>query len=100
MTPSPVIHRYEIPVDDQVHQITIGLGLIHVAARKRDVVEVWAYAPTGNSAMTRSFLVVGTGQPCPVGTWHAGTAITPDGQLVWHLLETVTPPVEARETPG
>lgn len=50
----PVIHRYEIPVDDQVHQITIGHGLLHVAARRRDVVEVWAFAPTEGNAVTRT----------------------------------------------
>lgn len=100
MSHNTVIHRYEIPVDDQVHQITIGHGLLHVAAREYDVVEVWAHAPTDGNAMTRTFFVVGTGQACPVGSWHAGTAITPDGQFVWHLLEMVTPPPDPSGAPA
>ncbi|MFF2864550.1 hypothetical protein ACFVSX_32300 [Streptomyces rubiginosohelvolus] len=86
-----VIHRYEIPVDDQNHRFTIGRGPLHFACRQDGVVEFWACAPTDSIALLREFTVVGTGHPMPVGTWHVGTAIAPGGHLVWHILECAIP---------
>lgn len=95
--PQPeVIHRYEIPIDDQNHRFTIGQGPLHFACRRDGIVEFWAYAPTAASALTREFTVVGTGHPLPVGTWHVGTAIAPDHMLVWHVLECAIPFQEAQ----
>lgn len=83
------IHRYEIPVDDQWHTINLTHDPIHVAARNRDLVEFWApndpYAPR----YPRNFRAYGTGQLTEDGLrWH-GTAITANGQLVWHLAEDI-----------
>ncbi|WP_405187328.1 hypothetical protein OG582_40625 (plasmid) [Streptomyces anulatus] len=98
MSPSQpeVIHRYEIPIDDQNHRFTIGQGPLHFACRQDGKVEFWAYAPTTTSTLTREFTVVGTGHPLPVGTWHVGTAIAPGGSLVWHVLEQALPLQQAQ----
>lgn len=80
------IYRYEVPVDDQWHTITCGPPL-HVACRRHDVVEFWAY-PLGEGADKfvdeQRFRVYGTGHPIPDEVIHVGTALTPGG-LVWHL---------------
>ncbi|WP_031030008.1 MULTISPECIES: DUF7352 domain-containing protein [unclassified Streptomyces] len=91
-----VIHRYEIPVDDQNHRFTIGQGPLYFACRQDGVVEFWACAPTDSIALVREFTVVGTGHPMPVGTWHMGTVIAPGGTLVWHVLECAIPFEEAQ----
>ncbi|MEV5129227.1 hypothetical protein AB0K87_01690 [Streptomyces sp. NPDC053705] len=89
--PTDVIHRYEIPIDDQPHRFTIGRGPLYFACRQGDRVEFWAYAPTESSAMDREFTIIGTGQPLPLGTWHVGTVLSPSGNLVWHILEVAQP---------
>jgi hypothetical protein len=84
-----VIHRAELPLDDRPHGIDLTGELLHAAVRRPGKVDVWYVArPDGMEPMRRSFQIVGTGQPFP--TWlgrHHGTAITPDGQFVWHVLE-------------
>lgn len=83
-----VIHRFEIPVDDQPHGIDLSGSILHAAVRRPGIVDVWAYArPENVPPMGRAFQVVGTGHPNPTGSSHAATAITPDGALVWHVLE-------------
>ena len=89
--PTDVIHRYEIPIDDQPHRFTIGRGPLYFACRQGDRVEFWAYAPTESSAMDREFTIIGTGHPLPPGTWHVGTVLAPGGNLVWHVLEVAQP---------
>lgn len=84
-----VIHRAELPLDDRPHGIDLTGDILHAAVRRPGKVDVWYVArPDGMEPMRRSFQIVGTGQPFPV--WlgrHHHTAITPDGQLVWHVLE-------------
>jgi hypothetical protein len=88
-TQKAVIHRAELPVDDRPHGIDLTGDIIHAAARHEDAVDVWYLArPPEQEPMRRSFQIVGTGQPLPI--WlgrHQGTAITPDGHMVWHVLE-------------
>lgn len=81
------IYRYEIPVDDGWHPLQLSGRILHVACRSMGVVEVWALH-TDEPAITRSFRVYGTGQPLPPGIDYVGTALTPGGQLVWHLFES------------
>ena len=82
--PELKIFRYEIPVDDRWHEMAVG-DILHVAARRPDVVEFWAFDRIGLSRWLR---VYGTGQPITDGiVAHHGTVITADGQLVWHLLQ-------------
>jgi hypothetical protein len=89
------IHRYEIPVDDHWHILTLTGDVIHVAARRPEVVELWAVAGQDPPDKHR-YRVFGTGQPLPqrVETTagdgpllHVGTALAAGGQLVWHLFE-------------
>ena len=53
----------------------------------RSAVELWVM-DTPEPKPTRSFRVYGTGQQLPPDIEHVGTALTPGGQLVWHLFET------------
>jgi hypothetical protein len=78
------ILRYEVPVDDQFHELTIG-EIVHVACREREnVVEVWA---KDEGLWTRRFIVIGTGQEYDDGDlWYVATAVVPHVRLVWHLL--------------
>jgi hypothetical protein len=80
------IHRLAIPVDDQWHTIALHGPIVHVATREHRHVEIWFIDNVGLPGEERTFRVYGTGQPDLKGT-HVGTAITPDGALVWHLME-------------
>jgi hypothetical protein len=84
------VHRYEIPVDDQTHQISLTGDVLHVATRRVDVVEVWALAGS-RPPQTHHVRVVGTGHRLTAGAGRLaaywGTAIVPGGALVWHLFE-------------
>lgn len=97
-----VIHRIALPVDDRPHGIDLTGDLLHAAVRQHGAVDVWYQArrdPAIEHAR-RSFQVVATGQPIPA--WldrHHKTAITPDGQLVWHVLENYCPHQDVIEVP-
>lgn len=85
----PAIHRYEVPVDDQWHEVELTGDIVHVAARTPYAVEVWAHAGIG-SPCVHEFRVFGTGQPLPTGHGgaplrHVGTALV--GRLAWHLMQ-------------
>ena len=81
------IFRYEVPVDDRWHTVPLGGDIEHVAARRPDVVEIWAeHHHNSVRVRNRSFRVYGTGQPDVEGV-HVGTALAADGRLVWHLRE-------------
>lgn len=102
-TPSPhaydaaVIHRGELPIDDQPHGIDLTGDILHAAVRRAGAVDVWYQRrPAAIQHMRRSFQIVGTGQPVPAHfggllLGHKGTALTPEGQLVWHVLENYCP---------
>lgn len=81
------IYRYEVPVDDQWHTLSLSGDVLHIAARRPDTVELWAFSG-GGSTVNRAFRVFGTGQPLPGGepVAYRGTALAPHG-LVWHLME-------------
>jgi hypothetical protein len=82
------VFRQLIPVDDQWHTLELSGPIIHVAARREDAVEFWFIDDPAADPEMRAFRVVGTGQPlAPALAHHVGTAITPSGQLVWHLME-------------
>ncbi|MFC9497719.1 hypothetical protein [Streptomyces sp. NPDC056982] len=88
-----VIHRTTLPLDDRPHGIDLTGEILHTAVRRPDAVDVWYQArPDGMEPMRRSFQVVGTGQPIPAHlgffVTHKGSAVSPDGELVWHVLES------------
>lgn len=87
--------RYEVPVDDEWHEIVAGEAL-HVDCRRFDTVEFWALEGT---EFTQTLRVFGTGQPLPDEPLkHVGSALSPfaperpllrgamRGELVWHLF--------------
>lgn len=81
------IYRYEVPVDDQWHEIELTGDVLHVDSRAPSIVEFWAFAFPG-AGVRRRFQVVGTGHPLPAGQLrHHGSVIAAGGRLVWHLLE-------------
>jgi hypothetical protein len=80
-----VIYRYEVPVDDKWHEVALSGDIVHVASRRRGVVEFWVHQ-THSGLVARVFRVYGTGHPLPAGMIHRGTAL--DGPLVWHLMES------------
>lgn len=80
------IHRLAIPVDSTWHTVALHGPIVHVATRDHRYVEIWFIADPMVGQMLRTFRAYGTGQPDVEGK-HVGTAITPDGHLVWHLME-------------
>ncbi|GIF08696.1 DUF7352 domain-containing protein [Actinoplanes siamensis] len=80
------IYRSAIPVDDGQHVLDLTGPIVHVATRSEDYVEVWHIHNPGEPADARTFRVYGTGHPDVEGV-HVGTAVTPSGRLVWHLME-------------
>jgi len=82
------IFRYEVPVDDQWHEVKLLGNPLAVGCREVAVVEFWARAyDDGSVGYRRRFMVVGTGHPFPSHLRYWGTAVAPGGSLVWHLLE-------------
>lgn len=80
-----VIYRYEVPVDDQWHELTLSGAVVHVDSRRIASIEVWALCSDGPTTR-RQFRVYGTGQPIDEPNLrHVGTAVAPT--LVWHLME-------------
>jgi hypothetical protein len=81
------VFRYEVPVDDQQHEIELRGPIVHVAARDHRLVEFWAIAGDHEPAV-RTFQVFGTGGPLPHSATYIGTTLAgSQGQLVWHLFE-------------
>lgn len=87
------VYRYEVPVDDKWHELTMwgDTPVLHVAARQVDVVEFWAEHRNWDWRIgPRWFRVFGTGQPVPESPiQHRGVALAgASRQLVWHLYES------------
>jgi hypothetical protein len=80
------VYRYEVPVDDAWHDVTLSGPVVHVASRNGDhrTVHFWALAGTG-TPFTARLRVFGTGHPVPDEAVYRGTAICEP--LVWHLFE-------------
>ncbi len=86
--PGLAIHRFEIPVDGRWHRIGLNCDPLSVGCRVFNVVEFWA-VESGLNPAVRAFRIVGTGESMPDHCRYWGTAVTPDGQLVWHLVELI-----------
>lgn len=86
MTDSRVF-RYCVPVDDQWHDFDLTGPILNVDTRKSYDVEFWVIDDDPNTdGYTVSLKVFGTGHPLDEGVEYVGTAITPGGDLVWHLF--------------
>lgn len=101
MSLNDVIHRAELPIDGRPHGIDLYSEILHAAVRRPGHVDVWYIArPTNVHHMRRSFQIIATGQTFPA--WlgrHHKTAITPDGQSEWHVVESHCTHEYVTETP-
>lgn len=87
--PGRRILRWDVPVDDAWHVVPLSGAVVHVAARRPDVVELWAVDSGAEWREPRRFRVFGTGWPIPddVQFRVVGAAAAAGGSLVWHLIE-------------
>jgi len=88
MSTERAVFKYEIPVDDQWHEIAMPLPakVLHVACQDgaRGTVMVWAeVTPSGAEVSSRAMRVYGTGHPVPSGAVYVGTALA--SPFVWHV---------------
>jgi hypothetical protein len=82
------VFRTAIPVDDSWHTIELSGPIVHVATRFEDYIEIWFINDPAATPQLRAFRTLGTGHPLPpAAATHIGTAVTPSGNLVWHLFE-------------
>lgn len=86
--PDLAIFRYVIPVDGRWHTLHLTGPIVHVATRHEDCVEIWFMNNPYVGAKPRTLRVYGTGHAIdgPRAT-HVGSAVTPSGRFVWHLME-------------
>lgn len=82
------IFRETVPADDQPHAFVLRGPILHVATRQEDAVEFWHLHDDELRPTEHTFTVVGTGHPLAAEiTRCVGSAITPSGRFVWHLME-------------
>lgn len=80
--------RSQILADDQWETFDLSGPIVHIATRAEACVEIWWIDDPVLPLRERTFRVFGTGHPLPDdAAKHVGTAVTPSGQLVWHLFE-------------
>jgi hypothetical protein len=120
--------RWDVPVDDQWHEIGAGY-VLEVASRgyrdrPGDLAEVWTLEELEDATFKavenlpkRSVIVVGTGHQVPDNTEHVGTAVVPthylshetdhtgnrqirtSAGLVWHVFAKIDPTDERQLVP-
>lgn len=90
-----VVHRLEVPIDDQWHPFQNVARPVHVDMRKPGIVEVWVERDMKEGAIIEynvlSLRVFGTGQVIKDARYlnRVGTVLDrtfdPAGPLVWHV---------------
>jgi hypothetical protein len=82
------VFRYEVPVDDEWHDVALSGPIVHVGTPfgQLSPLHIWALAETG-APYTARLRVYGTGHTVPDYVVYRGTAIAEP--LVWHLFEDV-----------
>jgi hypothetical protein len=87
------VWKYEVPVDDQWHEVLIPQPgrVLHVDSQgARTTVAVWAeVTPSSDELYPQRFRAFGTGQPIPARSNYVGSTLA--GPFVWHIYA---------ETPG
>ncbi len=90
------ILKWDVPVDDERHEIGSG-RVIHVSCQfNPEIVEVWTEEFPGLPVMIEA-QVYGTGMRYPKNGQAVGSAVTLNGQIVWHVITFPNlrkPPVE------
>lgn len=83
------VYKYELQLNctNQIWMPTNG-QIIHVA-EQHNYLMMWVYVDQITPHSTRYFRVWGTGfmMPEDYDGVHVGTALTVDGNLVWHVFE-------------
>jgi len=80
--------KWDVPVDDEPHEIGGGLVTLVACQHSPEVVQVWTTEEMASIATSRRLVqVFGTGQPLPDITGdHVGSVVTANGALVWHVF--------------
>lgn len=80
------ILKWNIPVDDQPHEIGTG-RVVHVACQYDEKsVQVWTEEDAEGKPYQVLAKVVGTGQPFHRNGIPVGSCIAMNGSLVWHVI--------------
>lgn len=80
------VYRYDVPIDENWHDLLLSGAVLHVAVRQSDVVTLWALHTDG-PPVRRRFMVFGTGETLAPDVRHVGTALAAGGAEVWHVFE-------------
>ena len=83
------ILKWQVPIDDQPHDIGRG-RIVHVdwqGSRHTGGVVVWTEEIVGDVRQDRWVQVVGTGHQYASYGVAVGTCLMPDTGLVWHVIE-------------
>lgn len=80
------ILKWNVPIDDEVHEIGPGSVLRVECQHYSDSIQVWTHEDFGPS-LPRMVQVVGTGQALHDDWLPLGSALTAEGRLVWHVME-------------
>ncbi len=81
------VYRHTVAADGEWHTLHLTGMIIHVATRHEHMVELWSIHHDDRPTMKRRLRVYRTGQYVPEGCQIVGSAITPTGMYVWHLIE-------------
>jgi hypothetical protein len=97
-----VIHKYVIPEPyaGMTYKMSLPDGAVirHVAEQEcsKGNITVWAEFEADQlnhiDDETRTFAIIGTGHPIPIGLMFIATVLMEDG-LVWHVFELIEEPV-------
>lgn len=81
------IYKYKLEVtDEQAIEMPQGSQIIHVDYFN-DEINLWAIVDPKAKLVWKSFVVHGTGHPCPeTKADHIGTVIDRQRGLVWHVF--------------
>ena len=81
-----VILKYQLAVGDQLVPMHAGAQVLCVQSQHQ-IITLWAATNTTRPAVSRHFVVIGTGQTITPGDLYIGTCQTSGGDLVWHVFE-------------
>lgn len=87
------VWKYPVQITD-VFTLTMprGAEILHVAMQF-ELPYLWAWVNPDEPTETRTFAIVGTGNPAPEpdDSFYHGTFQHMGGQLIWHLFEERRP---------
>lgn len=85
------VFKYELPMDDYISVVLPkGADILHFDSQHQNqYFQIWALVDPDAPKEVRKFRIAGTGHPIEddLKLRHIATAITLQGQLVFHLFE-------------